>query len=72
MTASTILVSTVLVTNGARGRAILRLDGFISADAAYTRGELITKPLVFAGDRLMLNVDTKLYSFQFASSAGPC
>jgi hypothetical protein len=45
-------------SNGARGRAVLRLDGFISADAAYTGGELTTKPLVFSGDRLQLNVDT--------------
>ena len=48
----------LLVSNGAYGRAILRLDGFISADAAYTGGELITKPLVFTGSRLQLNVDT--------------
>ncbi len=34
-----------------------RLDGFISADAAYTGGELLTPPLKFAGDHLELNVD---------------
>jgi hypothetical protein len=45
-------------SHGARGRAVLRLDGFVSADAAYTGGELTTKPLVFAGERLELNVDT--------------
>jgi hypothetical protein len=45
-------------SRGARGRAVLRLDGFISADAAYTGGELTTRPLVFSGDRLQLNVDT--------------
>ena len=45
-------------SNGARGRAVLRLDGFISADAAYTGGELTTRPLTFTGDRLQLNVDT--------------
>ncbi len=39
-------------------RAILRLDGFVSADAAYDGGELITRPLCFKGDRLELNVDT--------------
>jgi len=38
-------------------RAILRLDGFVSADAAYTGGELITPLLTFAGSRLELNVD---------------
>ncbi len=46
------------VSHGARGRAVLRLDGFISADAAYTGGELTTVPLVFEGHRLQLNVDT--------------
>ncbi|MFQ6097224.1 MAG: hypothetical protein ACE5O2_05800, partial [Armatimonadota bacterium] len=34
-----------------------RLDGFISADAAYTGGEILTPPLKFSGDRLELNVD---------------
>lgn len=43
---------------GSHGRAVLRLDGFISADAAYTGGELTTKPLVFSGAKLQLNVDT--------------
>lgn len=40
------------------GRAVLRRDGFISADAAYTGGELTTRPLVFAGSKLLLNLDT--------------
>ena len=48
----------VVPTNGAFGRAVLRLDGFISADAAYTGGELTTKVLVFSGNQLQLNVDT--------------
>ena len=48
----------LLTSNGAHGRAVLRLDGFISADAAYTGGELTTKPLVFDGGKLQLNVDT--------------
>lgn len=39
-------------------RAIMRLDGFVSADVEYTGGELITSPLVFEGDRLLLNLDT--------------
>jgi len=44
-------------SNSDYGRAILRLDGFISADAAYTGGELITRPMLFEGSRLQLNVD---------------
>jgi len=39
-------------------RAVLRLDGFVSADAGYDGG-VITTPLIrFAGDRLELNVET--------------
>ena len=34
-----------------------RLDGFISADAAYEGGQLLTPPLKFAGDHLELNID---------------
>jgi hypothetical protein len=34
-----------------------RLDGFISADAAYSGGELLTPPIRFTGDRLELNID---------------
>ena len=39
------------------GIAIQRLDGFVSADAAYTGGWLVTPPIVFQGDRLELNID---------------
>ena len=46
--------------NWARGRscvAVQRLDGFVSADAAYEGGALLTPPLTFDGDRLELNID---------------
>jgi hypothetical protein len=39
-------------------RYTLRLDGFVSAHAGYEGGEILTKPLVFAGDRLYLNYST--------------
>jgi len=39
-------------------RLVQRLDGFISADAVWDGGELTTVPLVFAGRKLVLNVDT--------------
>ncbi|MCL4851526.1 MAG: hypothetical protein KJZ78_09090, partial [Bryobacteraceae bacterium] len=39
-------------------RAILRLDGFMSAEAAHEGGWLITPPVVFEGSRLELNLDT--------------
>lgn len=39
-------------------RAVLRLDGFVSADADYEGGSILTPPLRFAGSRLELNVDT--------------
>jgi hypothetical protein len=46
------------MTDGGIGRAVLRADGFISADADYTGGELITRPLVFTGRKLLLNAAT--------------
>ena len=48
----------VALKRGAYFRARLRLDGFISADAPYEGGELVTVPLRFRGDRLALNADT--------------
>ena len=40
-------------------RVVQRVDGFVSATAPYEKtGTLITKPLVFKGNRLVLNVDT--------------
>jgi hypothetical protein len=42
---------------GIISRVVQRLDGFVSADAAYAGGELTTAPVVFSGSRLELNVD---------------
>ncbi len=40
-------------------RLVQRLDGFVSADAPYDKEAiLITKPLLFKGNRLVLNIDT--------------
>jgi Concanavalin A-like lectin/glucanases superfamily len=39
-------------------RVVQRLDGFISADTPYTGGGMKTRPLVFDGKRLVLNIDT--------------
>ncbi|MBI3921580.1 MAG: hypothetical protein HY318_09205 [Armatimonadetes bacterium] len=39
------------------GLLIQRLDGFMSADAPYTGGWLVTPPVVFDGNRLELNID---------------
>lgn len=36
-------------------RVVQRLDGFVSVDAGHRGGEFTTPPLVFAGDRLLLN-----------------
>ena len=36
-------------------RAVQRLDGFVSADADYRGGELLTPPIISHGGRLMLN-----------------
>jgi hypothetical protein len=46
---------------GGRGvyRLVQRLDGFISIDSPYdTEEEIITKPIIFKGNRLVLNIDT--------------
>ena len=43
---------------GVVSRLVQRLDGFVSADAAYTGGELRTIPVRFTGNTLVLNVDT--------------
>ena len=39
-------------------RYTLRLDGFVSAHAPMSGGELVTKPLIFKGGRLALNFAT--------------
>ena len=39
-------------------RAVLRLDGYISADADYEGGQITTPPIRFSGKRLELNVET--------------
>lgn len=36
-------------------RYSLRLDGFVAVQAPWSGGEIVTRPLVFAGDRLVLN-----------------
>ncbi|MBC8354602.1 MAG: hypothetical protein H8E66_21610 [Planctomycetes bacterium] len=39
-------------------RYTLRLDGFVSVHAGYDGGELISKPIVFSGKRMLLNYST--------------
>jgi hypothetical protein len=39
-------------------RYTFRLDGFVSLNAPLTGGEMVTKPLAFAGRQLLLNVAT--------------
>jgi hypothetical protein len=39
-------------------RYVLRTDGFVSARAGATQGELLTKPLTFTGNALMVNYST--------------
>ncbi|MHC4528431.1 MAG: hypothetical protein ACYS29_11175, partial [Planctomycetota bacterium] len=38
-------------------RVFQRLDGFVSADAGEKTGIIITRPFIFEGDQLILNVD---------------
>jgi len=44
-------------THAAICLSVLRRDGFVSLDADEKGGELVTKPLVLAGGRLLLNAD---------------
>lgn len=44
-------------------RLVQRVDGFVSAEAAYTGGRLLTRPLRFTGRRLVLNIDTGATGF---------
>ena len=45
-------------------RVVQRLDGFVSADTPYEKeGTVITKPLVFKGNRLILNINTSAAGF---------
>lgn len=39
-------------------RYTLRIDGFVSVNASRRGGELLTRPLTFAGERLSLNIST--------------
>ena len=39
-------------------RMVLRTDGFVSLNAGYRGGEVVTKPLTFKGSNLVLNVAT--------------
>ena len=39
-------------------RYTLRIDGFASVSAGYAGGEMITRPLVFDGSRLVINYAT--------------
>ena len=39
-------------------RYTLRIDGFVSLHAPLVGGELLTKPIIFAGNQLVLNVST--------------
>ncbi len=41
-------------------RGALRTDGFVSVNAPYAGGEFLTKPLIFKGDRLVLNYATSV------------
>lgn len=39
-------------------RYTLRVDGFVSVEAPMAGGELLTKPIIFTGNKLMLNFST--------------
>jgi hypothetical protein len=45
-------------TGAALRRYTMRIDGFVSLHAPLLGGELVTRPMTFAGKRLVLNVST--------------
>jgi hypothetical protein len=45
-------------------RAVQRFDGFVSVESPYGKyGTLVTRPLTFEGDRLILNIDTDAHGY---------
>ncbi|MEX0685157.1 MAG: LamG-like jellyroll fold domain-containing protein [Balneolales bacterium] len=45
-------------------RLVQRFDGFVSAEAPYEEyGEIVTRPLKFEGNRLVLNIDTDAHGY---------
>jgi len=56
---------------GKIGRAVQRLDGFFSADARYEGGWLTTPPIVFEGNRLVLNINTTAAGIAHAAITEP-
>lgn len=44
-----------------------RLDGFVSADSAYTGGSLLTRPFVLKSDQLAINIDTSASGDAYAA-----
>lgn len=41
-------------------RYVLRIDGFASLHAGFERGEVITRPVIFSGSELVLNLSTSI------------
>ena len=39
-------------------RLVLRTDGFVSVHTGYSHGEMVTRPLLFDGENLVLNFST--------------
>ena len=54
-------------------RGTLRTDGFVSVNAGYQRGEMLTRPLVFSGQELVINYSTSAVGslrFELQTEAG--
>ena len=50
-------LETGMYDRGSTGVAFLRRDGFVSLDADATGGEVLTRPVIFNGKHLFVNVD---------------
>src|SRR5690606_33361719 len=49
--------TTGMYTGASIGMAVLRRDGFASMDAVSSQGDLLTRPVIFDGKYLFVNVD---------------
>ncbi len=46
-----------MYAHGSTGMAVLRRDGFVSVTSGETAGRFTTRPVIFTGNRLFVNVD---------------
>jgi hypothetical protein len=56
-------IGEVSIYNRNGDRYTLRTDGFVSLHASYEEGEMITKPIIFKGREMVLNISTSIAGY---------